>query len=266
MKKLQIPTLFALVAILSLVLLSCVPAPKQEKPVFLTIAASNSLQEALLDLQKLYSKEKPNITIRYNFAVSGLLSEKIEQGSTADIYISAASKYMDALQSEGFMVPGTRKNFLRNRILLIVPKNTEAISDFKDLTSSKIKKVALAKPEIAPSGKYAQEVLRYLGILGKIKPKTVFVKDSDDVISYVATGKADAGIAFATKAILSNKIKIVAIAPENSHTPIVYSIAVLKTCKNVEEAKEFIQFLQSEPAEAVFVKYRFTVNHNTPRQ
>lgn len=266
MKNTHIFNVIGSIVILSLLLVGCAAATKQVKPVSLTMLCASSAKNAMKDIQKLYSQEKSNVTITYTFAPSGILQKQIAGGATADIFIPSGIRQMDALQSQGFVLVETRKNLLGNKMVLIAQKDVADISDFKDLTREQVKKVALADPQTVSLGKYSLEVLSYLGILNRVKSKLVFVQDTTQIVGYVENKKADTGIVLATDAILSNKIKIVAIAPEKSHSPLIYPVAVLKNSKNIPEAKEFIQFLQSDRAEAVFLKYRFTVNDNAYKQ
>ena len=56
----------------------------------------------------------------------------------------------------------------------------------------------------------------------------------------------------------------VAVAPADSHSPVVYPVAVIKDSKNATAAKEFVEFLSSKAASQVFVKNGFTtVNNNS---
>ncbi|MBV8882422.1 MAG: molybdate ABC transporter substrate-binding protein [Chroococcidiopsidaceae cyanobacterium CP_BM_RX_35] len=220
----------------------------------LTVSAAASLKDAMGDIKQLYTQT--NLT--YNFGGSGSLQQQIEQGAPVDVFISAAPKQMNALQKKGLVLTETRKNLLRNEVVLIAPKTSTAVSDFKDLTNDKVKRIALGEPNSVPVGKYSQEVLTSLGLFAQLKPKIVFAKDVRQVLSYVETGNADAGIVYITDAKISNKVKIVATAPAKSHSSIVYPVAVLKDSKNIDAAKQFVQFLFSERAKAVFEKYGFS--------
>ncbi|MCL1468078.1 molybdate ABC transporter substrate-binding protein [Argonema galeatum] len=251
------------VSILSLVLISCT---QQVKPVVLTISAGTSLKSSLEEIKEIYTQEKPNVSIIYNFNSSGSHQKAIEQGANVDIYITGGSQFMDNLQSKGFVIKDTRKNLLRNQIILIGPKNSTGISNFNDLTDNQIKRLAISNPNNGSSGKYGEEVLQYFGILEQVKSKFVFAKSGTEIVSFVDKGNADAGIMYATDAIKVNQIKIVAIAPENSHSPITYSAAVLKASKNIPQAKEFVQFLQTDRAGSVFVKYGFAIVTDKPTQ
>ncbi len=223
----------------------------------LTVSSAASLKEVMGEIKKLYTTREPNVTITYNFGASGSLQQQIEQGATVDIFISAAAQQMDALQKKGLIITDTRRNILSNQVVLIAPKNSP-LTDFKDLTSDFIKKIALGEPKSVPAGKYGQEVLTFLKIFNLLKPKLVFAKDVRQVLAYVETGNVDAGIVYTTDAKLSNFIKVVATAPEQSHSPIIYPVAVIKDSKNIKIAKEFGQFLSSKPAADIYQKYGFT--------
>jgi molybdate transport system substrate-binding protein len=164
---------------------------------------------------------------------------------------------MDSLQSQGLLLPDTRKNLARNSVVLIVPAGSTNISGFQDLTKAVVKTVAVGEPQTVPAGKYAQEVLTHFGIYDQLKPKLVLAKDVRQVLTYVETENADAGIVYATDAKISKKVTVVATAPEDSHSPVVYPAAVIKNSKNAAAAKAFLDFLASEKARTVFQKCGF---------
>ncbi len=227
----------------------------------LTVSAAASMQDAMKELEKAYQEEHLNTKIIYNFAGSGTLTQQIKQGAPVDIFISANEKFMDELDTNKLLLPETRKDLLKNDVVLIVPKkdNITNISNFQQLTNPNIKRFSIGEPESVPAGQYAREVLTTLKIYEQVKPKTVFAKDVRQVLSYVELGNVDAGIVYATDAKISNKVKVVATAPEDSHKPIIYPVAAIKRSKNPEAAKEFIQFLFSNSAKDAFKKYGFQI-------
>ncbi|MFL0267110.1 molybdate ABC transporter substrate-binding protein [Candidatus Clostridium radicumherbarum] len=225
--------------------------------VTLTISAASSLKNSLDEIKNLYTAANPNINITYNYGASGALQQQIEQGAAVDIFLSAATKQMDALDSKGLLLKDTKKNLLLNDVVLVVPKDSTAISAFKNLTSDKVKKIALGEPKSVPAGQYAEEVFTKLGILDKVKAKAVYGKDVKEVLSWVETGNADAGVVYATDAKISTKVKILETASSDTHSPIVYPEAVIKDSKNVDAAKDFLKFLSDDKAKAVFEKYGF---------
>lgn len=231
-----------------------------QQGVSLTVSAAISLKESLQELKQTYQRSQPNVAITYNFGASGALQQQIEQGAPVDIFFSAAAKQIDALQSKGLLLEGSRKNLLGNRIVLVVPSNSKvAISDFKSLTISSVKKIAVGEPRSVPAGQYAEEIFKSMGMLEQIKSKLVYGNNVRQVLTFVETGNVDAGIVYITDAKASNQVKVAATAPQNSHSPIVYPVAVIKSSKNPNVAKGFLDFLSSSNAKAVFTKYGFIV-------
>ena len=225
-----------------------------------TVSAAISLKDALDAIESAYTALHHDVTLSVNYGASGTLQLQIEQGAPVDVYISAAPKQMDALASKGLLLPGTRKDLLRNGIVLIVPQSsTLGIANFQDLLKTDVKRVALGEPVTVPAGKYAQEVLTQLGIYSQVNAKAVLAKDVRQVLTYVETGDVDAGIVYTTDAMSSNRVKVVATAPPDSHEPVIYPVAVIKTTKDPAAAKAFEDFLSGPQARAIFQKYGFSL-------
>ncbi|MBL1199068.1 MAG: molybdate ABC transporter substrate-binding protein [Nostoc sp. GBBB01] len=223
------------------------------------VSAAASLKDALEEIKPLYQQSKSNVNITYNFGASGALQQQIEQGAPADIFISAGKKQVDALETKGLLLPGTRTNLANNRLVLIVAQDVEGITSFYNLTDAKIKKIAIGEPRSVPAGQYGEQVLKKLQLYDRLKPKLVFANNVRQVLAAVETGNAEAGLVYATDAKISNKVKVVVAADDKFHSPIVYPIAVVKSSKNPTAAKEFVQFLSSNQAKDILKKYGFIV-------
>jgi len=76
-------------------------------------------------------------------------------------------------------------------------------------------------------------------------------------LAWVESGDADCGIVYSTDAKISDKIKIISVAPKNSHKPVIYPAAVIKDSKNIDEAKKFLDFVSSDTAKKIFENYGF---------
>lgn len=227
--------------------------PKQE----IIISAAASLKEVMAEIQPLY-QQSPQVAITYNFAASGTLQRQIEQGAPVDIFISADRAKINILNKKGLLKSETVQNLLQNKMVLISSKNLNNIKGFLDLPKEEIKIVALGEPNSVPAGKYAQEVLNYFKIAQQVKAKAVYGKDVRQVLNYVATGNATVGIVYLTDALInSNNVKIIAIAPRESHSTINYAIAVTQDSRNAQIAQEFIEFLKTSEVQKIFTQYGF---------
>ncbi|MBD2354953.1 molybdate ABC transporter substrate-binding protein [Tolypothrix sp. FACHB-123] len=223
----------------------------------LLVSAAASLKDALEEIKLQYQQSQPNVNISYNFGASGALQQQIEQGAPADIFISAANRQVDALEQKGLLLPGTRSILAKNRLVLIVPKNTVGITSFYNLKDAKIKKIAIGEPRSVPAGQYGEQVLQKLKILSHVKSKFVYANNVRQVLAAVESGNADAGLVYITDAKISDKVKIVVAADEKYHSAIVYPIAVLKASKNTGAAKAFAQYLTGNQAKAVLKRFGF---------
>lgn len=263
MKKVKV----FLAALLSMIMICSLAACSKKdasttapQKVNLTVSAAASLKDAMEEVKASYAKENPNVTVTINFGASGTLEQQIEQGADVDVFVSAATKQIDQLKAKGLTMDDTTKNVLGNKLVLIVPSDSKAnITDFAGVTGDGIKKLALGEAKSVPAGQYAQEVFTKLNILDQIKGKAVYGKDVKEVLTWVATGNADAGVVYETDAKTSDKVKVVAVAADGTHTPIVYPATVIKTTKNTDAAKAFLAYLSAPQAKAVFEKYGFTV-------
>ncbi len=261
---------FLSVSILPLVLLvGCdlpkilqLESPSQAHPsTQLIVSAAASLKNVMEEIEPLYQKKHPETEIIYNFASSGSLQLQIEQGAPVDVFISAAVTKMNALEKQDLLLRETRRDLLKNQIVLVAPKsnknNSLKLDSFDDLTTNKITMIALGEPNSVPVGQYAQEVLTSFEIANKVNSQAVYAKDARQVLNYVTTGNVDAGIVYRTDAQVSENATIVATAPETSHSPVIYPIAVIKDSDNSDAATELIEFLTTPEVQTVFEDYGF---------
>lgn len=224
----------------------------------LKIYVASSMKDAMLDIKQAYLDVDSSKDIIYRFNSSGNLMKQIKNGALVDIFISAASRQMDELQMEDLIFNNSRKDLLRNRIVLITSKESKIECGFEELTKEKIIKIGIGDPAIVPAGRYAQEVLISLGILEVIKSKLILANDVRQVLNYVETGNVDVGIVYQSDVTISNKVKILDCATDQSHSPIVYPVAVMKNTSNKAESENFMKFLTtSDKAGKLFRKYGF---------
>ncbi|WP_419181276.1 molybdate ABC transporter substrate-binding protein [Fictibacillus nanhaiensis] len=222
----------------------------------LTISAAASLQDVLNKIATQYEKEHPNISITYNFGGSGALKQQISNGAPVDLFFSAAEDKFDQLVKEGLIEKNQGTDLVGNELVLVVRKDsTQNIKEFEDLP--KVKKMAIGTPETVPAGKYAVETLERLNLLEEVEQKIVYAKDVRQVLTYVETNNVDAGIVYKTDAMISSKVKIAADAKEDTHSPIIYPVGIIKDTSHKKEAEQFYNYLQKEGTLKTFEKFGF---------
>lgn len=258
MKKTLMKLLVAVMA-LGLVVGCSNSKPKEAETILVAAAASlkNAYEEELIPM---FQEKYENVTVKGTYDSSGKLQTQIEEGLEADVFMSAATKQMKALDEEGLIASDTIVNLLENKIVLIVPNDSQlGLTSFEDIT--KANSIALGDPESVPAGQYAKEALTTLKIYDGIVSKVSFATNVTEVLNQVAAASADVGIVYATDAASkADEVKVVAEAPEGSLAEkVIYPVAVVKNSEHSETAKAFVEFLQSKEALAVFEKYGFSV-------
>lgn len=230
----------------------------------ITVSAAISLKDALDELGPIFQSQQhrknggSGTAVTFNYGGSGTLARQIEQGAPVDVFFSAAEKQMDELAAQGLIEAYSRRDLVGNALVLIAPAQATTLHSFQDLTNPAVKTLALGETSTVPAGAYARQTLEHLGLFTAIEKKVVYAKDVRAVLTYVETGDADAGMVYQTDANTSKNVLVIAVAPADSHDPILYPAAVLRDSKNKAAARAFLEFLAGPDARAVFQKYGFT--------
>ncbi len=225
----------------------------------LTIYGAASTTDVMTELAKRWSA-RTGTTVRTNFASSATVAKQIEAGARADIYISANVGWMDHLESKGLLEPGSRKDLLTNRLVVIAPASQPfdmRIAKGADFAGAFQGKLALADPAHAPAGKYAREALEHFGWWESLGPRILPAKDVRAVVAAVETGSVGAGVVYATDAAVSKRVKLVATFPEDAHPFIRFPMALVKGARS--HAPELLQFLEGGEAREVYERAGFHV-------
>ncbi len=223
------------------------------------VLAAASLQESLnaaADAWAAKHHERPVLS----FAASSALAKQIDAGAPADVFISADEPWMDDVQKNGFVSPGTRVSFLGNTLVLVAPAASRGSivirPGFPLAQSLGDGKLAMADPDSVPAGKYGKAALTALGVWPNVQAKVVRGDSVRSALAFVERGEAPYGIVYATDALSSKAVRIVGVFPASSHVPITYPIARLTASTN-REAESFRLFLISAQGRAIFRRYGF---------
>jgi len=225
----------------------------------LTVSAAISLKNAFDEMGKIFEAQHSGATVQFNYGASGDLKKQIEGGAPVDVFASASSKEVDELLAQNMLLKDTVVQFARNSVVLIQPKRSAAaLHTFGDLTNEAVKKIALGNPQTVPAGRYAKETLDYLKLFDALKDKYVFAENVRQVLDYAARGEVDAGIVYLTDAqVMADKVTVVIEAPEESHKPVIYPMAVIKGTKHEAAARAFVKLMNTETARQILKKYGF---------
>ncbi|WP_335132748.1 molybdate ABC transporter substrate-binding protein [Nostoc sp.] len=239
----------------------------------LRVFAAVSLTNALNDIKTQYQSANPSVSIVYTFGASGTLLSQIQAGAAADIFISAATDQMDVLQNAtpSKLVSGSRKNIVKNRLVLIAPTTppvsagSAALTSFNGLTNTNITGIAIGDytgtPPLVPAGNYAKQVLTSRGIFTTVSPKTYLASNVRNVLTAVenktlvvggVSKTIDAGAVYKTDAAISTKVRVVETALTTESDPIVYPLGILANTTVLSTAQSFSTYLSGTTAQNIF--------------
>jgi len=249
LSRLAIPLLAAL-ALLG----SCSRGP--EGPVVLAAA---SLQDALTEVADAWVEEgHPRPVL--SFAGSSSLARQVEAGAPADIFVSADEAWMDDLVKAG-AVKGERRDLLSNRLVLVEPLESSMEIDLDRpenllLALPHGSRIAMAEPETVPAGRYGKAALESLGLWEALKDRIAPAENVRAALVLVEAGEAPLGVVYETDALVSDRVKVAAVIPPETHPPIRYPVALVHKTPG-SDAKAFYDYLAGDEASAIFARYGF---------
>ena len=233
----------------------------------IVVFAAASLKTALDEIARAWEKETGH-KARISLAGSSKLARQIQQGAPADLFVSANLKWMDVLERERLIDAASRRNLLRNRIVLIAHGDPAPVIDIKpgfDLAARlKDRRIAMAMVDAVPAGIYGKAALTALGVWDAIAPKVAQVDNVRAALVLVARGETPLGIVYATDAAASDHVTVAGTFPADSHPPVVYPAAITTESKGKAAARQFLAFLSSDSARATFTRLGFAVLAATP--
>ena len=247
-------------------------APSKGEKEEIIVFAAASMTETLNQIKDVYEKEN-NVTITYNFDSSGTLKTQIQEGADCDLFISAGQKQMNQLDlssdkeinKEGldFVAGDTRLNLLENKVVLVVPegnpKSTESFDDLAARLAEGSILMAMGNSDV-PVGQYTQKILNFYGLDEEALAKSgviTYGSNVKEVTTQVSEGSVDCGIVYCTDAF-SAGLTVIDGASKDMCGQVNYPAAVLKTAKNPDAAKAFLDYLTGSEAMAIFEAVGFS--------
>ncbi|MBD0316860.1 MAG: molybdate ABC transporter substrate-binding protein [Nitrospiraceae bacterium] len=229
-----------------------------DHPRTLTIAAANSLKEALRAILPIFEKEQGNVAVRVIWGPSQSLRDQIAQGAPIDVFLPSSLEEIDQLETKGLTLQGTKQVYAETALVLITQAAVPArVSSLRDLSGSDVRRIAVGDPKTSSVGKFAAQVLKNSRLDSDLKPRYVYAEHSGAVLNLVATGEAEVGLVYRTDAVKNKNVHIVAEVPAETHSPIVYGLATVWTSKNPPLARHFGEFMLSSQIQNILRSYGF---------
>ncbi|MFQ5651371.1 MAG: molybdate ABC transporter substrate-binding protein [bacterium] len=227
------------------------------KPDPLRLFAAASLASVMPEVVAEFQARHRTVLVELNFAASSMLAKQIAFGADADIYFSANPQWMDYLEKERRLRPGSRRDVLRNKLVVITPAASGlALTTLRDLTTADIERIALGDWSHVPVGMYAREALQQAGVWPALEARCLSALDARAVLTYVERSEADCGLVYRTDAALSPHVHTAFELPAGRQPDIRYAVAILERSSHPLSA-DFLAFLRTVAARQIFERYGF---------
>lgn len=252
-----------------------------EEPVELQVFIAASLNTSMQEVAAKYNEEHPNVKITFNADSSGKLLTQIEEGYTCDVFFSAAQKQMNQLEEDRLVVEGTRADVVNNQVVVIKRKDTEsAVTGLADI--GKASSIALADGSV-PVGRYTRTALMNLGILPEVEDAFVYttaeVSDAlggveiseqgnvSQVLTAVVEGSCEVGTTYYSDTYgFEDQVDILEKVSYDLTGNVIYPVCQVVNDEATDAQKaaaaDFVSFITSDTAKAIFDSYYFDTNIN----
>ena len=230
-------------------------AGRAEAPV--RVSAAASLTDALSDIASRW-RARGHAAPLLMFGGSATLAKQVEAGAPVDLFASADQAWMDYLDAKGLIDGASRVDLLGGELVLIAPRgrgfHVQLDPGFA-IASAFAGKLCTGEPDTVPVGRYARQALDSLGWWRPLQGRIVGTDDVRTALRFVERGECAAGIVYATDAVVSDQVEVVARFEPRHHAPIVYPFALTRTARR--EARDFLAYLRAPEATAIFQRYGF---------
>ena len=223
------------------------------------ILSAAAVAPGLLKVAEQYRKDTKN-RLRIQYALPAQLERRVGAGEETDVLIASAGLMNDQLRRNK-LEPDA--HIFLGRVGIGVAIRAGAF-DPDIATLDRFKQSLLGADAIVyaqpGAGTYLEKLFELLGVGDQIKPKVVRYAGSTQVLEHIMGGKG-AEIGFATlpeiRLFEGKGVKLVGPLPEQIQSTVAYSAAVTTDAPTPEVAREFIQYLETPPAKAIFAAAGF---------
>lgn len=220
----------------------------------LVVVAAASLTDAFTEIGDAFSMAEPTVDVTFSFAASSQLAAQIEEGAPADVFASADVRTMDRLVDAG-ATGGEPTVFATNRAVIVVePGNPLGIADLADLADPELDPVVVTCAPEVPCGAYAAQVFATAGVDVQPDSQEANVKA---VVTKVALGEADAGIAYVTDVPAADGDVDGVSIPDDVNVVAEYPLVV--TADAAPGADAFVDFVLADDGRQILEQFGFSV-------
>ena len=235
-------------------------SPSAEREAELLVGAAASLRPVAEAFAERFEADS-GAAVTIVTGSSGALAEQLRQGAPLDLILSADERRIAALDADGLLAPGSVHHLATGELVAvtILPGGNDAASL---LRSGRVRRLALANPELAPYGEAARRHLQNAGLWETAEPLAVYGASVAQALQYVAGGAAELG--FAARSLLAadpgataSGFRVLPSLPREASAGLRVTVGVSAASPNAKLAGEFADFLRGPARAEVWARFGY---------
>jgi molybdate transport system substrate-binding protein len=220
----------------------------------LTVFAASDLGPAFREIVPQFERANGG-KVTLVLGSTGMLAHQIRNGAPADAFFAANETFVDELSAAALTVAHTRALYARGRIVIATLKVNGGLTDLKDLTAPRVRRIALANPLHAPYGMAAKQALEATGLWKTLEPRLVYGENVQQAVQFVRSGAADAGIV--ARSVVDSPDLAWRLVDDRLHAPLNQVAIVMARTPQPAAAAAFIAFVNAAGARMVMKRFGF---------
>ena len=221
------------------------------------VAAAANLRFVFDEIKTTYIQTNPKTNVSTIFGSSGALLQQILNGAEFDVFMAADNSFPVKLKDQG-AASGEMKVYALGKLVLW--SNTLDVSKGLDmLTDPSVKKIAVAKPELAPYGDRAIACLKQVRLYEKVKGKIIYADNISQTAQFAQTGNAEVAFLALSLTLTPDMKGSVYVIDPKAYKPVEQAMILIKGWKLNPEAAKFMKFVLSPQCKLIFEKYGYIV-------
>jgi molybdate transport system substrate-binding protein len=221
------------------------------------IAAAANLRFVFDEIKASYIKVNPKAEVTANFGSSGALLQQILNGAEFDVFMAADNSFPVKLKDQG-AASGEIKTYALGKLVLW-SNMIDVSKGLGILTDPMVKRIAIAKPELAPYGDRAIACLKQAGLYDKVKDKIIYADNISQTAQFAQTGNAEVGFLAMSLTLTPEMKGSVYLIDPKLYKPVEQAMVLVKSWKVNPEAAKFMKFVLSETCKPIFEKNGYIV-------
>ncbi|OIO68890.1 MAG: molybdate ABC transporter substrate-binding protein [Zetaproteobacteria bacterium CG1_02_49_23] len=224
-----------------------------------SVAVAANFTDATRDIIPLFEQASGH-TVKVSFGSTGKLYAQIENGAPFEVFLAADSKRPEKAEAAGLAVSGSRFTYAMGKLALWSSQGGMWSDAGAWLKAGDFQKLAIANPKTAPYGLAAEQVMQSLGMWDLLQSKLVQGDSIAQTFQFVASGNARAGFVAGSQVYgWQGDAGTLWEIPQSLYEPIRQQAVLLAKGNQHAAAEAFLEFLKSDAARAVIVRYGYGV-------